>query len=169
MWGTRARHLRLETVDWCQAGLRQACCQSSPKTIPRKIGTTQKWCGQQGISACEQQDNNVTGARRKPKKKLTPLQENRLLKIVIVLIILAVIWLLLAPGTGLYSLMKQRRTTAELQKQTEMLLQTNEQLQAEIDRLKHDDAYLEQVAREKYGLLKKNERVFDFSKKSKEQ
>lgn len=111
----------------------------------------------------------MTVARRKPKKKLTPLQENRLLKIVIVLIIIAVIWLLVAPGTGLYSLMKQRRTTVELEKQTESLMKTNEQLRAEIDRLKHDDAYLEKVAREKYGLLKKNERVFDFSKKQKEE
>lgn len=103
--------------------------------------------------------------RKRPKKKLTPLQENRLLKIVIVLIIIAVVWLVCAPGTGLYSSMKQRRTSAELEKQTEELQQANDRLRAEIDRLIHDDAYLEQVAREKYGLLKKNERVFDFSSK----
>lgn len=102
--------------------------------------------------------------RRKPKKKLTPLQENRLLKITIVLILAALVWLLVAPGTGVYSLLKQRRRTAELEKQTEELVLRNEQLRAEIDRLEHDRAYLEQVAREKYGLLKKNERVFDFSK-----
>ena len=106
--------------------------------------------------------------RKKPKKKLTPLQENRLLKIVISLIIIAVIWLLFAPGTGVYSLMKQRRKTVELERQTEALMQSNQRLQAEIDRLTHDAAYLEEVAREKYGLLKKNERVFDFSKKSQE-
>ena len=106
--------------------------------------------------------------RRKPKKKLTPLQENRLLKIVIVLIIISVVWILFAPGTGVYSLMKQRSKAVELEKQTEALRKSNEKLQAEIDRLKHDDAYLEQVAREKYGLLKKNERVFDFSKTPKE-
>ena len=102
--------------------------------------------------------------RKKPKKKLTPLQENRLLKIVIVLIGLALVWLFFAPGTGLYSLLKQRGRTAELEQQTESLIQTNEELRAEIERLKHDQAYLEQVAREKYGLLKKNERVFDFSR-----
>lgn len=106
--------------------------------------------------------------RRKPKKKLTPLQENRLLKIIIVLIIISVVWILFAPGTGVYSLMKQRSKAIELEKQTEALKKSNEKLQAEIDRLKHDDAYLEQVAREKYGLLKKNERVFDFSKTPKE-
>ena len=102
--------------------------------------------------------------RNKPKKKLTPLQENRLLKIIIALVVLTFVWLLFAPGTGVYSLVKQRSRIAELERQTEALIKTNEELQAEIERLKHDQAYLEQVAREKYGLLKKNERVFDFSR-----
>ncbi len=102
--------------------------------------------------------------RKKPKKKLTPLQENRLLKIIIALVVLTFVWLLFAPGTGVYSLVKQRSRTAELERQSEALIKTNEELRAEIERLKHDQAYLEQVAREKYGLLKKNERVFDFSR-----
>ena len=59
-----------------------------------------------------------------------------------------------------------RNRTAALEQQTEELMRSNEALKAEIERLKHDEAYLEQVAREKYGLLKKNERVFDFSGKS---
>jgi len=106
--------------------------------------------------------------RRKPKKKLTQLQENRLLKIIIALIVVAVLWLLFAPGTGVYSLIKLRGKTAQLEQQTEELTKSNEKLRAEIERLKHDQAYLEKVAREKYGLLKKNERVFDFSKPGKE-
>ena len=87
-----------------------------------------------------------------------------MLKIIIVLVVLTIVWLLFAPGTGVYSLVKQNKKTAELERQTEMLIKSNEELRAEIERLKHDQAYLEQVAREKYGLLKKNERVFDFSK-----
>ncbi len=105
-------------------------------------------------------------SRKKPKKKLTQLQENRLLKTVVVLISAALLWLLFAPGTGVYSLVKMRSRTAALERQTEELIRSNEALRAEIERLKHDEAYLEQVAREKYGLLKKNERVFDFSNKS---
>lgn len=105
--------------------------------------------------------------RKKPKKKLTQLQENRLLKVVIVIIAAALLWILFAPGTGVYSLVKMRSRTAALEQQTEALINTNEELKAEIERLKNDEAYLEQVAREKYGLLKKNERVFDFSRKSK--
>ena len=48
-----------------------------------------------------------------------------------------------------------------------MLEQQNRDLQAEIEQLKNDAEYLEQVAREKHGLLKKNEMVFDFSKEKK--
>lgn len=101
--------------------------------------------------------------RKKPRKKLTPLQENRLLKIIIVLVVAALIWLLFAPGTGVYSLIKLRSESGRLEAQTKELLETNEKLRAEIERLQHDQGYLEQVAREKYGLLKKNERIFDFS------
>jgi len=39
-------------------------------------------------------------------------------------------------------------------------------IQAEIDGLQDDPEYLEEVARKEYGLLKKNERVYDFSKDS---
>ena len=105
--------------------------------------------------------------RKKPKKPLTPLQQNRLLKLVLVLVVGSTLWILFAPGTGVYSLLKLRNQALELEKQTQQLLETNEALRAEIDRLKNDPVYLEQIAREKYGLLKKNERVFDFSKTSK--
>lgn len=106
-------------------------------------------------------------ARRKPKTKLTPLQENRLLKIVIALIVASMIWLLFAPGTGVYSLIKLRSKAARLEVQTEELVKSNDELRAEIDRLKNDTEYLEQIAREKYGMIKKNEQVFDFSKPKK--
>ena len=105
--------------------------------------------------------------RKKPKKPLTPLQQNRLLKLVLALVVGSTLWILFAPGTGVYSLMKLRNQSLELEKQTQQLIETNEALRAEIDRLKNDPVYLEQIAREKYGMLKKNERVFDFSKTSK--
>ena len=94
---------------------------------------------------------------------MTPLQQNRLLKIILGLVVAALLWILLAPGTGVYSLLKLRNHAFELEKLTRELTANNETLRAEIDRLKNDRAYLEQVAREKYGMLKKNERVFDFS------
>ena len=105
--------------------------------------------------------------RKKPKKPLTPLQQNRLLKLILALVVGSTLWILFAPGTGVYSLLKLRNQALELETQTQQLIETNEALRAEIDRLKNDPVYLEQIAREKYGMLKKNERVFDFSKTSK--
>jgi len=102
--------------------------------------------------------------KKKPKKPLTPLQQNRLLKIILALVVLSAMWILFAPGTGVYSLLKLRNHAIELEQQTRELVEVNEALRAEIDRLKNDPVYLEQIAREKYGMLKKNERVFDFSK-----
>ncbi len=101
--------------------------------------------------------------RKKPKKKLTPLQQNRLLKISLVLAGLVMLWLLVSPQTGVYGLLKLRQEAAQLERQTELLIRSNEELLEEIERLKHDPDYLERVAREKYGMLRKNEQVFDFS------
>lgn len=102
--------------------------------------------------------------RKKPKKKLTPLQQNRLLKISLLIVCVMLLWLLFAPGTGVFGLLKLRQETARLERQTEELIKSNEVLRAEIDRLKNDPDYLERIAREKYGLLKKNEQMFDFSR-----
>ena len=107
--------------------------------------------------------------KRKPKKKLTPLQQNRLLKVVLVLVIASILWLLFAPGTGMYSLLKLRSKASRLEVETQELSRTNDELRQEIERLKNDPEYLEQIAREKYGLVKKNEQVFDFSKSPKKQ
>ena len=101
--------------------------------------------------------------KKKPKKPLTPLQQNRLLKIILALVVVSFLWVFFAPGTGLYSLLKLRNHALDLEEQTRELTGVNETLRAEIDRLKNDPAYIEQIAREKYGMLKKNEQVFEFS------
>lgn len=108
-----------------------------------------------------------TRVKKKPKKPLTPLQQNRLLKIILGLFVASMLWIFFAPGTGVYSLLKLRNQAFELEKQTRELTLINEELRAEIDRLNNDTGYLEQIAREKYGMLKKNERVFDFSEPQK--
>lgn len=79
----------------------------------------------------------------------------------------ALLWLLFAPGNGLFSLLRQRSDLRDLQQQTEDLRRENAKLAEEIDRLENDTAYLEEVARKDYGLLKKNEQVYDFSKPEK--
>lgn len=47
-----------------------------------------------------------------------------------------------------------------LVEENKKLLQEKATLEKEIDLLLHDKRYLEKVAREKYGMLKKNEEVY---------
>lgn len=126
-----------------------------------------EFCSAGRFRVLELEQYSEKQVRRKPKKKLTPLQQIRLLKIIIVLVVASLAWLLFAPGTGVYSLLKMRSKVASLEIETKELVQSNEKLRAEIERLKNDPVYLEEIAREKYGLIKKNEQVFDFSRQQK--
>ncbi len=100
----------------------------------------------------------------KPKQKLSEQQESRVIKIVLALLIIAVLWIVFAPGSGVVSLMSKRSELKKLQKETTQIEQRIDQLQGDIDRLHKDPKYLEEVARKDFGLLKKNEKVYDFSK-----
>lgn len=81
--------------------------------------------------------------------------------------IVAVLWLVFAPGRGMYHLHQRSKLLAELKAESEELVQQNSDISRDIERLQSDDEYLEQVAREEHGMLKDNEMVFDFSKKKK--
>lgn len=107
-------------------------------------------------------------ARKKtsPIRKLSPIQEKRYYQIVFILIVLAVVWLILSPQSGLLALWKKRSELQDLQQQTVVLQEENDRLQKEIDRLENDPQYLEEIARREHNLLKKNERVFEFAPKA---
>jgi len=100
------------------------------------------------------------------KKRISPQQEGLLVKIILLLLLAAVMWILFSPGAGLVSLIGHRSDIKQLEQEISELEKENSSLQAEIDRLQNDPEYLEEVARKEYGLLKKNERVYDFSKDS---
>lgn len=55
----------------------------------------------------------------------------------------------------------------EIQSQNEQLRETNTALQQEIHKLKNDPVYLEEVARREFGLIKKNEVIYEFPEKKK--
>ena len=81
--------------------------------------------------------------------------------------LLLTLWVLFAPGAGVVAWMKAKQELADLQQKNAELAQANEDLREDIIRLKTDEAYLEKVARHKYGLLKKDERVYDFNRERK--
>jgi cell division protein FtsB len=81
-----------------------------------------------------------------------------------VVVILGVLFLLFAPGRGLVPYHSLKKEVQALDRDNKTLQQRNVELAQEIERLKSDEGYLEQLAREKYGMLKKNEEVYDLGK-----
>ena len=105
--------------------------------------------------------------KQKPKTSLSLLQRKRLRRICFGLVAAMILWILFAPGRGLYHLHQRSKYLAELEEESQKLVQQNSDINRDIERLQSDDEYLEQVAREEHGMLKDNEMVFDFSKKKK--
>ena len=98
----------------------------------------------------------------RPKQKLSPIQESRYFKIVIILVVLAVLWIIFFPGSGLLAIWRKHSELTSLQLQNALIEEENTRLQKDIDKLQNDPNYLEEVARREHNLLKKNERVFEF-------
>ncbi len=105
--------------------------------------------------------------KRRPKSSLSPLQHKMILRFVVLLAAVSCLWLIFAPNTGIYSALKKRSSLQELQEEIYELEKQNSVLRAQVKRIQTDVDYLEEVAREKHGLLKENEMVFDFSPKKK--
>lgn len=102
--------------------------------------------------------------KRKIKRTLSPLQQRRLVRITLLLLIAALLWLLFAPKMGIVSLYKQKSRLQALETQRIELEKENTVLRLEIDRIQNDIDYFEYLARKKHGLIKENEIIFDFSK-----
>jgi len=77
------------------------------------------------------------------------------------------LWVLFAPGRGLLNYLKLHREMTTLSEENTRLEAKNIELIEDIKKLQSDNAYLEKIAREKHGLLKKDEMVFDFKKPEK--
>lgn len=73
--------------------------------------------------------------------------------------LLALLWLIFSPW-GTISYFRLKGELAEARNRNLELTATNGKMQSEIARLKSDSTYLEKVARDQYGLLRKNEVVF---------
>ena len=91
-------------------------------------------------------------------------KKNRLLiNLSLVLLVLITAYLLFSEnGVLRYYRLQQSLETVRLA--NEELRKQNEALQVEIEKLKNDPEYLEEIARKRFGLIQKNEMVFNFKK-----
>ena len=80
----------------------------------------------------------------------------------LIIVVLFLLWIFFAPGRGYFHYQKLQREITNLTRENSQLAAKNTELSQDIKRLQSDDAYLEEVARKKHGLLKKNETVYEF-------
>ena len=111
----------------------------------------------------------MVNKNRKPRASQQSSAEEkiRVKKIIAFIVFLSLLWLFFAPGLGIVSYMKKKAELKQVQNEATHLKKVNVELQQEIDKLLSDPVYLEKLAREKYDLLKPNEKVYDFSRKPK--
>lgn len=88
--------------------------------------------------------------------------DKRRFNLFVAVIATATLGLLLFSPFGIKRALEARRQLQEVKAENYRLMADNEALKKEIIRLERDPDYLEKVAREKHGLLKKGEMVFDF-------
>ncbi len=87
--------------------------------------------------------------------------------ICLTIVTLLLLWILFAPNGVMRYLRLQRQVTNILAANGEITKQ-NKELDAEVQRLEKNKAYIEEIARMNYGLIKKNEIIFQFKSRKKE-
>ncbi|MCB0832634.1 MAG: septum formation initiator family protein [Bacteroidetes bacterium] len=98
-----------------------------------------------------------------PKSDLKKKKRKRVLFWLIVsFIVLTVV----TGNYGAYQIFKIKRQVSELEKEIDMLKEDKKRLQEERDQLKNDLEAIERVAREKYGMTKPGEQVFQMIPKT---
>lgn len=105
--------------------------------------------------------------QKKRKTVRSPTPKNQLFRISAGIIVMVLLWLVFAPGRGIFFLNRQTKHLAALKIEQQKLIYENKEIQNDIARLLNDERYLEDVARIRHGMMKDNEMVFDFSKEKK--
>ena len=103
------------------------------------------------------------------KRELSSQEKKVLSRIIVLIGLLGVLWFLFAPGRGYFHLRSLKKQVNTLTSENQALEEHNTELIKEIKRLKTDDAYLEELARKKYGMLKENETVYEFNSSKKKE
>ena len=93
-------------------------------------------------------------------------ERKRFWTIFVMVVVLLCLWLFFAPN-GVLRYYRLRQEIEAVKNETTSLEDQNSILLKDVQRLQNDPAYLEDVARDEYDLIRKNEMVFDFTKRGK--
>jgi cell division protein FtsB len=87
---------------------------------------------------------------------------NRRVLVTILLLVLVMIFFTFFGNKGLLQVYRLRRELKEIEGINTELRQENDKLRAEIDNLRTNKKYIEELARRELGLVKKGEIVYQF-------
>ena len=94
----------------------------------------------------------------------TPRNDNKRLAVIILAIFICAAGLIFFSPYGIKKAIKNRKQLRTITAENIALEGKNKELRQEIDRLKKDPVYLEEVARKEHGMVKKSDLVFEFKK-----
>ena len=95
------------------------------------------------------------------KYKSLPYNEN-LKKIVKIALIVGILYIFLGDKGGLIRFIELKIEKNRLQNEIEQLIEENKKVREEIKALRTDKKFIERIAREELGLVKKGEIVYKF-------
>ena len=101
-----------------------------------------------------------TGLRK--KQETARPEKRKLMYLGLFVSFILLLWVLFAPERGYLQYRKLQSEVTGMNLEKNRLEAKNIELAEEIRRLRSDDVYLEDVARKRHGLLKKNETVYEF-------
>ncbi len=78
----------------------------------------------------------------------------------ILVLSLAFIFVILFSENGLLDLIRMKRQVRNIEAASKSLAEENTRLRGEIERLKTDDKYLEEMARKRFGFIREGEKVY---------
>ncbi len=97
---------------------------------------------------------------RQRRQSFNRRERRALTRMFVAVLIVSLLFLAFTPGRSLRSLRQVRQQAEAVTEENKTLLRETMQLAEEVRLLQHDERHLEQIARGKYGMLKKNEEVY---------
>lgn len=97
---------------------------------------------------------------------INPLKKYRYVITAVVLSLIIIFSIIYYSPYGAKNYFEIQSELNKISSEVDGLKEQNKQLKTEIANLKSDNEYVEEVARKQFGLLKKNEMVFEFSSKN---
>ena len=80
------------------------------------------------------------------------------------LVFIFILWHIFSPG-GMHTYLDLKTQLLESEAKNNILEKENSALREEIDKLENNPEHIEKIAREKFGMIRKNETLYKFKKK----